>query len=181
MTLSLSQRLPATPPDEGELVARIGSGHPEALSAAYHTYAAGLLRLATRLMGSASDAEDVVQDLFVGLPEALGGYKERGHFLPWLKRGLVRLTLTRLRKRRNRRETDLKFAGGVVDRSVGAAAGLARALDQLTQEQRTIVVLKAIEGYSHNEIADLLRIRRNTSEVRYHRALLRLRELLEAP
>jgi DNA-directed RNA polymerase specialized sigma24 family protein len=42
-----------------------------------------------------------------------------------------------------------------------------------------VVVLKVIEGYSHEEIAELLGIRRNASEVRLHRAIKRLRKLLE--
>jgi RNA polymerase sigma-70 factor (ECF subfamily) len=51
---------------------------------------------------------------------------------------------------------------------------------QLPEDQRVVVVLKAIEGYSHDEIAELLGIRRNSSEVRFHRALQRLRKVLEA-
>jgi RNA polymerase sigma-70 factor (ECF subfamily) len=171
---------PAVPPTT-DLVRRLHSGEPDALSAAYYQYAGSLLTLARRLLGSTADAQDVVQDLFVGLPEALDGYQERGLFQAWLGRALVRLTLMRMRGRRRRRETDLPPDTATPTGAGGGIEGwdLDRALARLPDDQRAIVVLKAIEGYSHEEIAELLGIRRNTSAVRYHRALLRLRAELE--
>jgi RNA polymerase sigma-70 factor, ECF subfamily len=166
---------------EVELVSRIRAGDREAMSIAYRRYSGSLLSLATRLTGSATDAEDVVQDLFVGLPHALQRYQEWGHLLPWLRRIAVRLVLMRLRARKKRREADLGQAGEMIEpgQIYSDGAALAEALDQLPDEHRAIVVLKTIEGYSHEEIGRMLGIRRNTSEVRLHRALHRLRELLE--
>jgi DNA-directed RNA polymerase specialized sigma24 family protein len=54
-----------------------------------------------------SEAEDVVHDLFVGLPEALGRYDERGSFAPWLHRVAVRLGLSRLWTQKRRSELGL--------------------------------------------------------------------------
>ena len=170
------------PPSDAGLVDRIRAGDPEALSVVYHRHAARLLVLAARLLESASDAEDVVQDLFVGLPEALGCYQESGQFPSWLRRTLVRLALMRLRAGRRRRETDLDQVVGFAVSPAGHPrdhADLARALGQLPAEQRVVVVLRTIEGYSHHEIAELLGIRRNSSEVRFHRALQRLRRIME--
>lgn len=171
------------PPSDADLVDRIRAGDPDALSVVYHRHAARLLALAARLLESATDAEDVVQDLFVGLPEALGCYQESGQFPAWLRRTLVRLVLMRLRAGRRRREADLDQVATSLASPAGYSgdhADLTRALAQLPAEQRVVVVLKAIEGYSHHEIAELLGIRRNSSEVRFHRALQRLRQILEA-
>jgi RNA polymerase sigma-70 factor (ECF subfamily) len=182
MTISRPIIPPSRTPTTGELVLRIRSGDPDALSAAYYQFAGPLLTLANRLLGSPADAQDAVQDLFVGLPEALERYEERGLFPAWLGRALVRLALMRRRGRRRRRETDLRPASRM---SAGRSStgiehwDLDRALQQLPDDQRAIVVLKAIEGYSHEEIAELLGIRRNTSAVRFHRALHRLRAALE--
>lgn len=55
---------------------------------------------------------------------------------------------------------------------------LDRALKQLPRDLRHVFVLKEIEGYSHAEIGGLLGIRKNTSEVRLHRAIKRLRRML---
>jgi RNA polymerase sigma-70 factor (ECF subfamily) len=62
---------------------------------------------------------------------------------------------------------------------VDAREALERALATLPDALRSVFVLKEVEGYSHSEIADLLGIRRGTSEVRLLRAIRRLRQELE--
>src|SRR2546428_6884289 len=79
-------------------------GDPEALASLYRSHGAVLWRLAYRLTGTRQDAEDVVHDVCVGLPEALRRYEERGSFAGWLKRVTARVALMRLRARRRRRE-----------------------------------------------------------------------------
>jgi RNA polymerase sigma-70 factor (ECF subfamily) len=150
------------------------------MTQAYHRHAAGLLALVYRLTGSSADAEDLVQDLFIGLPEALDRYQERGRFDGWLRSLAVRLSLMRLRSERRRREVNLEQIGSLANRPGEAPdTDLWRALGELPADQRAVVVLKVVEGYSHEEIAELLGIRRGTSEVRLHRALRRLRAQLE--
>lgn len=177
---------PATPPTDltttPDFVARLKAGDPEALGVAYFQFAGSLLVLAYRLLGSSSDAQDTVQDLFVGLPEALNGYEERGRLSAWLHRALVRLVLMRRRGERRRRETSLEPAIQVTARGAGTRPetwDLDWALGLLPGDQRAVVVLKVIEGYSHEEIAEVLGIRRGTSAVRFHRGLQRLRDALE--
>lgn len=154
----------------------------DALSAVYRLHAAMLTGLARRLTGSLSDAEDVVQDLFVGLPGALAGYDERGRFAPWLRRLAVRLALMRLRAHRRRREWSLEEAGELRDAGYSPEQLLLyEALRGLAPDDRALVILKVVEGYSHGEIAELFGIRRSTSEVRLHRALARLRKRLVDP
>src|SRR3989442_15821828 len=79
------------------------TGDPEALASLYRTHGAALHRLAYRLTGTRQDAEDLVHDVFVGLPEALERYEERGSLTGWLRRGKTRGALMRLRARRRRR------------------------------------------------------------------------------
>jgi RNA polymerase sigma-70 factor (ECF subfamily) len=74
--------------------------HPEALGHLFIEYGDSLYRLAYRVLGSASDAEDVIQDVFVGLPDALHHYKERGSPVGWLRRITVRVALMRQRTAR---------------------------------------------------------------------------------
>lgn len=167
--------IPTAPPLE-----RLRRGEPAALAETYRRHAPALRRLAGRLLGSSTEADDLVQDLFVGLPEALARYEERGEFRGWLRRIVVRLVLMRQRSRRRRRESWLDPQSSppapVAPNDHGALSGL---LAELPAEQRMVVVLRAIEGYSHTEVAELLGMRRNTVEVRYHRALQRLRRLVE--
>lgn len=167
---------------EEDVVARLRTGDAEAIAEAYYRYAAGLLRLATGLLSSADDAEDVVQDLFVGLPEALLHYEGRGRLDAWLRRVTVRLCLMRLRSGKRQ----IGAAARQVEERKYAASGdswdgvaLRAALAKLPDKLRMVVVLKLLEGYSHLEITELLGISRTTSEVRLHRAVRRLRFLLE--
>ena len=165
----------------GSLIAEARAGSPDALSALYLEHGAALFRLAYRLVGAREDAEDVVHDVFVGLPEALRRYEERGSFAPWLKRVTARLALMRLRRSKRRREVALDNAAGQAEPPVTAERdGLQAAVDTLPDLLRAVLVLKEIEGYGHAEIALLLGISEGASRVRLTRALKRLRNELES-
>jgi RNA polymerase sigma-70 factor, ECF subfamily len=173
-TTSLPESLPQLGRD-----ARGGS--PDALAALYDAFGAGLFRLAYRLTGSQEDAEDVVHDVFVGLPEALGHYEERGRLGAWLRRVTARVALMRQRKRQRRRETRLDGAAEVSapPETTAEHVALRAAVDALPVALRNVLVLKEIEGYSHAEVAELLGISVVTSRVRLLRALRRVRRQLE--
>ena len=86
-------------PHQADIIARARGGSPDALGGLFAEHAEGLLRLAFRLTASTADAEDIVQDVFVGLPEALRHYEERGAFDAWLKRITLRYVFMRMRMR----------------------------------------------------------------------------------
>ena len=156
------------------------AGDPEALALLYRAYGAALYRLAYRLMGTPQDAEDVVHDVFVGLPEALGRYTERGRFAGWLKRVTARVALMRLRTRTRRREVMLDATLAADERPARVESmALETAINGLPDRLRSVVVLKEVEGYSHAEVADLLEISEGASRVRLNRAMKRLRKMLE--
>src|SRR2546426_11297719 len=100
------------PPEPRDIVAAARRGDPPALAALYRAHSAAVFRLAYRLTGTREDAEDVVHDVFVGLPEALLRYEERGRLESWLKRVAARVALLGLRQR-----------GGRPKGALGAAAG----------------------------------------------------------
>src|SRR3954464_915394 len=95
------------PLDLTELIVRAREGQPDALSEFYARFGQTLMTLAFRLTGSRADAEDVLHDVFLGLPEALNRYEERGSFESWLKRVTARVALTRMRSRVRSGETEL--------------------------------------------------------------------------
>jgi RNA polymerase sigma-70 factor, ECF subfamily len=165
---------------DGLAVEGARAGSSDALAALYRNHAAALYRLAYRLTGTRQDAEDVVHDVFVGLPEALHRYEEHGNFAAWLKRVTVRVALMRLRSRQRRREVALdatrpeQASPAPTDR-----IALDAALNALPDPLRVVLILKEIEGYSHAEIGALLGISAVASRVRLNRALKRLRRALE--
>ncbi len=172
-------------PSSGSASDAEASATRDTLHDLYLEHSASLYRVAYRITGSIADAEDVLQDVFVGLPEALRTYEARGSLEGWLRRVTARVALARIRKRARRAELPLRHASPPVrdpplsDRVVERTA-LERALDELPSTLRLVFVLKEAEGYSHAEIAALLRIRPGTSEVRLHRAKQILRTLLES-
>lgn len=96
------------PGDDAVTASAWAESEAEALAALYHRHGKRLFGLAWRLTGSRADAEDVVQDLFVGLPEALRRYEDRGRLEAWLQAVVVRLVLMRKRGERRRGEVALQ-------------------------------------------------------------------------
>ncbi|HEV8305777.1 MAG TPA: RNA polymerase sigma factor [Gemmatimonadales bacterium] len=171
-------------PDDAALLERLRAGDLQALDDLFHRHATSLLGVAYRLTGSSADAEDIVQDVFVGLPLALRRYAEQGSFAGWLRTVTVRLALDRMRRRERRREVALdpvieRTAGGAGDAgAMEARWELEQALAALPDTLRVVLLLKEVEGYSHAEIGRMLGIRTGTSEVRLHRAIRTLRRVL---
>lgn len=164
-------------PTEDELVRQIRGGSLDALGTLYRAHAAPLFGAAYRILGARQDAEDVVQDVFVGLPRALAGYQDRGRLDAWLRRVTVRTALMRLRaddRRREDRFDDLPDLPAPAADTLDQVA-LQRRLRLLPDTLRIVFVLKEIEGYSHDEIGALLDIAPGTSAVRLSRAWKHLR------
>src|SRR5438309_1055208 len=147
------------PPEPRDIVAAARRGDPPALAALYRAHSAAVFRLAYRLTGTREDAEDVVHDVFVGLPEALERYEERGSFTSWLKRVTARVALMRLRARNRRREVAMEATLPTTDPPPDSAnVALRAAVDALPDPLRAVLVLKEVEGYSHAEVGELLGI-----------------------
>ncbi|WP_411280071.1 RNA polymerase sigma factor [Gemmatimonas sp.] len=187
MTPSVSSSLPdpdVSRPATLNSLSAIRAGDPDALASCYRAHAPMLMALALRLTASRQDAEDIVHDVFVGLPEALVRYDERGQFGAWIARVTTRVALMRQRQVRQRGDVSLvdiaEPATSTPDGDPVLQEKVLQALATLTPPLRHVFVLRVIEGYSHAEIAGLLEISTNTSEVRLHRAVQQLRRLLEA-
>lgn len=122
-----------------------------------------------------------MHDVFVGLPEALARYEERGQFGGWLARVATRVALA-MQRRGARYDDDSALAtmspATNAEGDVLAADRVHRALAALTPALRHVFVLRVLHDHSHAEIAALLGITPNASEVRLHRAVQQLRRLL---
>ena len=164
----------------GPTLDRVAAGDLEALAVIYDAYAERVYRLAYRLTRSVQDAQDLVQDLFLGLPEALEPYRGSGRFESWLRTTAVRLALHRQLHRQRRREVALD-PDWLVHKPppLGMRIDLETALAALPETLRVVVVLKEIEGFSHDEIGELLGITAAASATRLMRARERLRRALD--
>lgn len=165
-------------PNEDDLpIEQVRAGSAEALAILYDRYAEDVYRVAYRLTASRQDAEDVVQDVFVGLTRALRAYREQGRFEAWLKRVAARTALMKNRSQLRRREEPVEAAGkfGLPATDFISRMTVQRALQSMPDSLRSVWVLKEIEGFTHGEIAELLDISGAASAVRLSRAWTFLR------
>lgn len=157
----------------------------EALGDLYGRYAGPVYRVALRILGSAAEAEDVLQDVFVGLPGTLKRFDEERDLGPWLTRVAARVALSHARSRGRRDQREKSYASELPTEAPPAKLDrrlrLEQALEKVPDSLRPVLLLKEVEGYSHEEIADLLDITPGASAVRLHRALKILRQALRRP
>jgi RNA polymerase sigma-70 factor (ECF subfamily) len=149
-----------------------------------------LYGVALRMMGSPTEAEEVAQDAFLRAHRALADFRGESRLSTWLYAITSRLCLNRLasgesRMARHRADTiealparEGDEPGGDLERREREAA-LHRAIAELPDERRMVVVLRDLEGLSYDEIAGALGIELGTVRSRLHRARLDLREKLE--
>lgn len=172
----------AEPSTDG-LIARVRAGDADGLTELFRTYGQQVYETALRITGSSDEAEDVVQDVFIGLPEALPGYRGDGPLGAWIRRLATRTALLRLRHAKRRRRWHRRAAQSAPSSeeppAVSARLTLQWGLRRMPDELRVVFVLKEVEGYSHAEIAALLGISEGASAVRLHRARRFLRERLK--
>ena len=172
----------AQDPEQEALLEAVARGDSAGLERLYTEYGDTVYGIAFRLTESAADAKDILHDVFVALPEALNSFDALGSFEGWLKRVAARTSLMKMRGRRRRREISLGGLAGSLRRFDRADPidhlELERAIADLPEPLRAVFVLREIEGFSHDEIAELLNIRRGTSEVRLYRARRALRTRL---
>ena len=162
-------------------IERVQANDMTALGELFTEYGDLVYRAALRLTGSRADAEDVTQEVFIRLPGAVRGFTGAASSFPgWIRRVAVRQALMLLRGGRRRREVSVEGIAALMapaDRSLDRMT-IETALERLSDEHRTVFLLKEVEGYDHAEIAELLGISTANSEVRLHRARRQLRDLL---
>lgn len=167
---------------ERRLARHAGRGDRRALELLYQEYSKELFAVAYRLTESSADARDVLHDVFLELPRAIRRFDRKRPLRPWLRSVTTRAALEHLRSERRRREVSIASiprelkAGATPEFPVLSSIVVEHALSSLPQELRTVVVLKEMEGYSHQEIAAILGVSRRTSEGRLYKA----RKLLRA-
>ncbi len=160
--------------DPGQLAA-LRQGDPAALAAAYDRYARAAYGLALRVLADPEDAADVVQDVFLRLPRAARCFRGEAPFGAWLRRLVANATIDRLRERRRLlplEEAQAEVAGEMRAADLAEAHAL---LQKLSPTARLVLLLHAVEGYTHAELAALFRQSESYSKSILSRALKRLR------
>jgi RNA polymerase sigma-70 factor (ECF subfamily) len=141
---------------------------------------------ALRITQEEAVAQDVLQDSFISAFGSLGSYRGDSAFGAWLKRIVVNKAITYLGKRRMERlpEDDQwdvpdEEAVDIFEGFPFTVEEVRRAIHALPDGYRSVLSLYLLEGYDHNEIAEILGITESTSKSQFNRSKKKLRELLE--
>lgn len=165
-----------------ELMAR---GSEWAFRELYGRHTPRLLQLILRIIaGTEGEAEDIAQETWLRATSKLGQFRWESAFGTWLCGIGINLSRDFLRRRARRKEVGLTLVPAAEGPPDEAAPGLPafdidRALVKLPDGYRTVLVLHDIEGLTHREIAELLRISAGTSKSQLSEARRALRRLLQ--
>ena len=183
------------PQTDAAAVALARDGDSEAFRALVERHSRAVFRLAHRMTGNASDAEDVVQDTFLKAYKQLSRFESRANFGTWLHRIAVNCSIDLIRARPHREAThdvaDLEQfgAGEAADAgrpsperlmlSTEVQARITDAMSALSQMERAAFVLRHFEGQSIDEISRALGLKTNATKHSIFRAVKKMRHALE--
>ena len=176
---------------ETDLIARAQRGDEEAFAALFEAHKRRIYSLCLRMTSNTAEAEDLTQEAFLQLFRKIATFRGESAFSTWLHRLAVNVVLMHLRKkglqqvsldetdnsqdepvRRDYGSEDLRLTGSV-DR-----IGLQDAIAELPPGYRAVFVLHDVEGYEHNEIAEIMKCSVGNSKSQLHKARMKLRERL---
>ena len=185
--------------EEALFVLRLQANEDAAYDELVRTYSSSIFHVAYRMLGDSAEASDVVQEIFLKVFRNIGGFKGEAALKTWVFRIAFSEILNRLRwwKRRHRYSTvslddQPNGIGTSAAHTVASSSptpeqalqskeqetSIQQALGRLSWEHRSIIVLRDIEGFSYNEIADVLGVSIGTVKSRLARARADLKQSL---
>src|SRR5947209_16257180 len=171
------------------LARKAAEGDARAFEEIYRLHHRLVYGLCLRMTQNVAEAEDITQDVFILLHRKVGSFRGESQFTTWLHRLTVNQVLMRFRRSKARREDALEDSAAQVFAAGGAPGGLQRmplidrvaldrALEQLPPGYRAAFILHDVEGYEHEEVAQILGCAVGTSKSQLHKARAKLRKIL---
>src|SRR3954467_4630539 len=191
-TLTTAKKLVAPGITEAEAIDRAKAGDSECFELLYGMHKRRVYSLCLRMVGNTAEAEDLTQEAFLQLYRKIATFRGESAFSTWLHRLAVNVVLMHLRKKGlNEVSLDEQLEPQQEDgpkRDIGARdnmlagsidrVNLERAIESLPPGYRIIFVLHDVEGYEHNEIAEMMGCSIGNSKAQLHQAGMKLRGLL---
>jgi len=169
-------------------------GDAAAFERLYRLHSRRVYSLCLRMVGNTAEAEDLTQEAFLQLFRKIATFRGESAFSTWLHRLAVNVVLMKLR-RKSGKETSLEQVTepdeesgtprrdfGTIDLRLSGSldrVNLQRAVDQLPPGYKAAFILHDVQGYEHNEIAEMLGCSIGNSKSQLHKARMRLRDLLQ--
>ncbi len=170
--------------DEDALIRRAQAGDAEAFERIYEIYVRRMYALSLRMVTNHQTAEELTQDIFVRLWEAIGSFRFESAFGTWLHRLGTNVVLGHIRsnKRHDDKVTsgvDLEsFENGLRQAMPETKMDLEKAIGLLPDGAKQVLVLHDIEGYRYREIAEMTNVAEGTVKSQLNRARRLVREAL---
>ncbi len=167
---------------EVQLIRQACEGQATAVRALYERYAPRVYAVVRRIAGDDDLAQDYAQEAWIRAIRALPTFRGDSRFSTWIHRIAVNSALQALRKSetRTRREGPMPEEVPVAPADGDTLLGtlLERAMDQLPEGMRQILILHDVEGYTHEEIGEFLGVTSGTSKSQLFKARAKMREIL---
>lgn len=149
----------------------------------YRKYADQMYSVVMMYAKDADDAADILQESFINVFRKLHDFRFESPLGAWIRRIVVNKALEHFRKKQRKRELieelsyeETPLMDGILERI--NASEIVRLVNDLPSKAAAILKLYAIEGYKHNEIAEMLEISEGTSKSQLNRARTLLKEKL---
>ena len=173
-----------------ELARRCQHGDGQAFEELYRRHAGRLYNLVYRMVGSAPEADDLLQEVFLHAHRKLSSFRGDSSLGTWLYRLGMNHCLDYLRGRQAKmgRATDSLDAEGMVEPTAPCPVvpvaisrmDLERAIARLPEGCRAAFLLHDVEGFDHREVGRILGVSEGTSKSQVHKARMKLRAMLSA-
>jgi RNA polymerase sigma-70 factor (ECF subfamily) len=177
---------------DSSLVREAQGGNQAAFEQLVHTYDRAVLRLALRLTGSASDAQDIHQEAFLKVYKKLNGFRFECSFSTWIYRIVTNVCLDHLRRNRTRKKNsamevnDDELLSQLSDHRPGnnpeqqlldeeLSAHILRALRRLTPRERMVFDLRHLQGLKLRSVSEILNASEGSVKMTFFRATRKLR------
>jgi RNA polymerase sigma-70 factor (ECF subfamily) len=181
---------PNTHEDE-QLIRQTLAGESSAFESLIGKYQNRLFHSMTQLLRNSTDAEDIVQESFIRAFTKLNTFRGGSQFYTWLYRIAHNAAISQIRKRKPTESLDQEVDG--MGKQIAGChetpshrleqqeqnQRLSDALDRLKEEQRSVLVLREMDGLDYDAIAEILDVPVGTVRSRLHRARTQLKEELE--
>ena len=171
-----------------ELAARCRAGDADAFEELYRRHARRLFSLVFRMIGSAEDAEDLLQEVFLQAHRKLAGFRGESTLGTWLYRLTMNHCLDHLRGRQakmsrsteslDREDAFEPAAHAPIVPTAVSRLDLERAIGTLPEGCKAAFLLHDVEGFEHREVAQILGVSEGTSKSQVHKARMKLRAKL---
>lgn len=162
-------------------IKKIKKGNERAFKRMYEEYASYALRTAYAITRNSSDASDVVQETFIRIYRNIDSFDIEKPFSSWFYQILLNESRRLLAKRNKHalpvEEEEVLDHLEMQGKRVDADEPLLRALEYLSEEDRSLIILKYIDRFTEKELAAMMELNVNTVKSRLYRARNRLKEI----